>query len=128
MAHGAFRAPDRGGGTPLGRRFLLRLRGWVKRRRGEASRYKVRVAKLPMNSVLRTRPIGETQAFMKARIAASDADILGFTIIGAEGGEVMAVVKAAGLPYTRLRDAIIAHPTMAEGLNSLFSNVPAPLR
>ena len=100
---------------------------------GEAKRagIEVRVAKLPMNSVLRTRTTGETQGFMKALIAARDADILGFTMIGAEGGEVMAVVQAAmlaGLPYTRLRDAIIAHPTMAEGLNSLFSNVPPPLR
>ena len=88
------------------------------------------MAKLPMSSVLRTGTIGETQGFMKALIAGRDAEILGFTIIGAEGGEVMAVVQAAmlaGLPYTRLRDAIIAHPTMAEGLNSLFSNVPPPL-
>jgi pyruvate/2-oxoglutarate dehydrogenase complex dihydrolipoamide dehydrogenase (E3) component len=100
---------------------------------GEAKRagIEVRVAKLPMSSVLRTKTIGETQGFMKALIAARDAEILGFTMIGAEGGEVMAVVQAAmlaGLPYTRLRDAIIAHPTMAEGLNSLFSSVPPPLR
>jgi len=42
--------------------------------------------------------------------------------------EVMAVVQAAmlaGLPYAGLHDAIIAHPTMAEGLNALFSRVPA---
>jgi pyruvate/2-oxoglutarate dehydrogenase complex dihydrolipoamide dehydrogenase (E3) component len=68
---------------------------------------------------------------MKALIDADDDRILGFTMIGAEGGEVMAVVQAAmlaGMPYTLLRDAIIAHPTMAEGLNSLFSNVPPPLK
>ncbi len=99
---------------------------------GDAQRLgiEVRVAKLPMNAVLRTRTIGETKGFMKALVAARDADILGFTMIGAEAGEVMAVVLAAmlaGLPYTGLRDAILAHPTMAEGLNSLFSNVPPPL-
>ncbi len=52
-----------------------------------------------------------------------------FTMIGAEAGEVMAVVQAAmlgGLPYTRLREAIIAHPAMAEGPGSLFSKVPPP--
>jgi pyruvate/2-oxoglutarate dehydrogenase complex dihydrolipoamide dehydrogenase (E3) component len=52
----------------------------------------------------------------------------GFTMIGAEAGEVMAVVQTAmlaGMPYTGLRDAIIAHPTMAEGLGALFLNVPA---
>jgi len=39
----------------------------------------------------------------------------------------MAVVQTAmlaGMPYTGLRDAILAHPTMAEGLGGLFSNVP----
>lgn len=51
----------------------------------------------------------------------------GFTMIGAEAGEVMAVVQTAmlaQLPYPKLRDAILAHPTMAEGLGDLFANVP----
>jgi pyruvate/2-oxoglutarate dehydrogenase complex dihydrolipoamide dehydrogenase (E3) component len=86
----------------------------------------VRVLKLPMAAVLRTRTIDETRGFMKA-LAEMDGDrILGFTMIGPEAGEVMAVVEMAmlaGLPYTALRDAILTHPTMAEGLNSLFANV-----
>jgi pyruvate/2-oxoglutarate dehydrogenase complex dihydrolipoamide dehydrogenase (E3) component len=48
-------------------------------------------------------------------------------MIGSEAGEVMAMVQTAmlaGLPHTRLRDAIIAHPTMAEGLTTLFANLP----
>src|SRR5262245_56985237 len=64
---------------------------------------------------------------MKALVAGSDDRILGFTMIGAEAGEVMAVVQTAmfaDLPYPKLRDAILAHPTMAEGLGSLFANVP----
>jgi pyruvate/2-oxoglutarate dehydrogenase complex dihydrolipoamide dehydrogenase (E3) component len=86
----------------------------------------VEVARLPMAAVLRTRTISETQGFMKALIASEDGRILGFTMVGAEAGEVMAVVQMAmqaGAPYTVLRDAILAHPTMAEGLNSLFSGV-----
>ena len=62
---------------------------------------------------------------MKALVGARDDRILGFTMIGPEAGEVMASVQMAmlaGLPYTDLRDAILAHPTMAEGLGSLFSN------
>jgi pyruvate/2-oxoglutarate dehydrogenase complex dihydrolipoamide dehydrogenase (E3) component len=99
---------------------------------GEARRQgiEVRVAKLPMNAVLRTHTIGETQGFMKALVAARDARILGFTMIGAEAGEVMPVVQMAmlaGLPYADLRDAVLAHPTMAEGLGPLFSNVPPRL-
>ncbi|MGA7323255.1 MAG: FAD-dependent oxidoreductase [Rhodomicrobium sp.] len=99
---------------------------------GEAHRLgtAVRVAKLPMSAVLRTRTTGEMQGFMKALVAAHDDRILGFTMIGAEAGEVVSVVQTAmlaGLPYGALRDAILTHPTMAEGLGSLFSNVPPPL-
>jgi pyruvate/2-oxoglutarate dehydrogenase complex dihydrolipoamide dehydrogenase (E3) component len=84
------------------------------------------VARLPMAAVLRTRTISETEGFMKALISHEDGRILGFTMVGAEAGEVMAVVQMviqAGAPYTVLRDAVLAHPTMAEGLNSLFSGV-----
>ena len=94
------------------------------RQRGVA----VRVARLPMAAVLRTRTLGETRGFMKALVDARSDRILGFTMFGPEAGEVMAVVQTAmlaGMPYTGLRDAILAHPTMAEGLKSLFSEVPA---
>jgi pyruvate/2-oxoglutarate dehydrogenase complex dihydrolipoamide dehydrogenase (E3) component len=99
---------------------------------GEAQRQGIetRVAKLPMNAVLRTHTIDERQGFMKALVAARDDRILGFTMIGAEAGEVVAVVQTAmlaGLPYTSLRDAVLTHPTMAEGLGPLFSNVPPHL-
>ena len=96
---------------------------------GEAERQgvKTRVAKLPMKAVLRAQATGETEGFMKALIAEGDDRILGFTMIGADAGEVMAVVQTAmmaDLPYTRLRDADFAHPTFSEGLNFLFSAVP----
>jgi pyruvate/2-oxoglutarate dehydrogenase complex dihydrolipoamide dehydrogenase (E3) component len=96
---------------------------------GEAQRRGIatRVARLPMNAVRRTATTGETQGFMKVLVGASDDRILGFTMIGAEAGEVMGTVQTAmlaDLPYPRLRDAILAHPTMAEGLGSLFENVP----
>jgi pyruvate/2-oxoglutarate dehydrogenase complex dihydrolipoamide dehydrogenase (E3) component len=88
---------------------------------------KVRVAKLPTSAVLRAHTTDETQGFMKALIGVSDDRILGFTMLGADAGEVVAVVQTAmlaNLPYPALRDAILAHPTMAEGLGPLFSNVP----
>lgn len=87
----------------------------------------VRVAKIPASAVLRTRTLDEGQGFMKALVAADDDRILGFAMIGAEAGEVMAAVQTAMLadmPYTGLRDAILTHPTMAEGLGTLFSKVP----
>lgn len=91
-------------------------------RRGVA----VQVAKISMPVVLRTRTTGETRGFMKALVEPKDDRILGFTMVGPEAGEVMAVVQMAmlgGFPYTVLRDAILAHPTMAEGLNALFSSI-----
>ncbi|HET9849760.1 MAG TPA: FAD-dependent oxidoreductase [Candidatus Dormibacteraeota bacterium] len=85
-----------------------------------------RVARLPMRAVSRTETTDETQGFMKALVG-SDDRILGFSMIGAEAGEVMAVVQTAmlaGLPYPILREAILTHPTMAEGLGPLFENIP----
>jgi pyruvate/2-oxoglutarate dehydrogenase complex dihydrolipoamide dehydrogenase (E3) component len=80
-----------------------------------------------MSSVLQAQATDEKQGFMKALIGASDDRILGFVMIGSEAGEVMAVVHTAmlaGLSYSRLADVAFAHPTMAEGLGSLFSIVP----
>jgi pyruvate/2-oxoglutarate dehydrogenase complex dihydrolipoamide dehydrogenase (E3) component len=88
----------------------------------------LRLARLPMESVLRARTIGETRGFMKALIDAQSDRILGFTMLGSGAGEVIAAMQSAmlaGLPYTRLRDAILTHPTMAEGLGVLLSGVPA---
>ncbi|WP_413988597.1 FAD-dependent oxidoreductase [Labrys okinawensis] len=96
---------------------------------GEAQRRNipVRVARLPMHNVLRTAATGEKEGFMKVLVSSEDDSILGFTMIGSEAGEIAAVIQTAmlgGLPYTRLRDAVIVHLTIAEGLGPLFANVP----
>jgi pyruvate/2-oxoglutarate dehydrogenase complex dihydrolipoamide dehydrogenase (E3) component len=86
-----------------------------------------RLAKIPMATVLRTRTISETRGFMKALVDTKSERILGFTAFGPQAGETIAVVQVAmtaGLPYTALRDSIFTHPTMAEGLGPLLSNVP----
>lgn len=80
-----------------------------------------------MSAVLRTRTIEESRGFMKALVDANSDRFLGFAMLGPEAGEVLAVVQTAmlaGLPYTSLRDAILTHPTMAEGLNALLTKVP----
>jgi len=89
----------------------------------------VRVATLPMTAILRTRTIDESAGFMKVIVEKAGDRILGFTMIGPEAGEVMTAVQTAmlgALPYTVFRDAILTHPTMAEGLGSLFAAVSAP--
>ena len=94
----------------------------------DARRLKIsaRVARLPMSAVLRTQTTGEKEGFMKTLVDKDDR-ILGFTMVGADAGEVVAVVQTAmlaGLPYWQLRDAVLAHPTVAEGLGPLFSILP----
>lgn len=93
--------------------------------------YQIRIARLPVAAIPRARTRGETRGLYKAIIDAATDRILGVAILATEGGEVMAVVLTAmraGLPYTALRDAIFAHPTMAEGLNDLFAHVEEPSR
>jgi len=87
-----------------------------------------RVSKIPMASVLRSRTLSETRGFLKALISTTDDQILGFTGFGVGAGETMATIQLAmkaGIPYTVLRDMTITHPTLAEGIVSLFSAVPA---
>ncbi|AMV44302.1 FAD-dependent oxidoreductase [Paraburkholderia caribensis] len=86
----------------------------------------VNVAKLPMAAVPRARTNGTTRGFMKALVAPETKKILGFTMVGAGAGEVTSAVQMAmigNLPYTAVRDAIIAHPLLAEGLNLLFATL-----
>jgi pyruvate/2-oxoglutarate dehydrogenase complex dihydrolipoamide dehydrogenase (E3) component len=85
-----------------------------------------RLFKVPMEANLRARTLAETRGFMKALVDAHSDRILGFTAFGVDAGEIMAAVQVAiiaGLPYTALRDAVLTHPTLVEGLIPLFSSV-----
>src|ERR1700688_1410259 len=84
-----------------------------------------RLFKVPMETNLRARTLAETRGFVKALVEADSDRILGFTAFGVGAGEVLAAVQIAmiaGLPYTALRDAVLTHPTLVEGLISLFSS------
>ena len=84
---------------------------------------RIRVGKYPMSSVARAIEVDETRGFMKAIVDADSNQILGAAVLGLEGGEVMSVIETAmmgKLPYTALRDATYAHPTLSESLNNLF--------
>ncbi len=88
----------------------------------------VLVGKVPMSYVSRAVELGETRGLMKAVVDAETGRILGCAVLGIEGGEIMAMIQIAmlgNLPYTALRDAVFAHPTLAESLNTLFSSVEA---
>lgn len=89
---------------------------------------KTLVAKLPMSSVARAIEMSETRGFMKVVVDVETKQILGCAVLGIEGGELMAMFEIAmmgHLPYTTLKDAIFAHPTLAESLNNLFVSMTA---
>jgi len=84
----------------------------------------IRVAKMPMSYVARALEMDEPRGFLKAVVDADTGLILGAAVLGIEGGEVMAALQLAmmgRLPYTVLRDAVFAHPTLAEAFNNLFT-------
>jgi pyruvate/2-oxoglutarate dehydrogenase complex dihydrolipoamide dehydrogenase (E3) component len=88
-----------------------------------------RLFKVPMEANLRARTLSETRGFMKALVEAQGDRILGFTAFGVGAGEILAAVQIAmiaGLPYTALRDAVLTHPTLVEGLIPLFSSPSRP--
>jgi pyruvate/2-oxoglutarate dehydrogenase complex dihydrolipoamide dehydrogenase (E3) component len=82
-----------------------------------------RVAKLPMSRVARAIETSETRGFMKAIVDAKTQQILGCTILGVEGGEIMSMLQVAmmgRIAYPAIKEAVFAHPTLAESLNNLF--------
>jgi pyruvate/2-oxoglutarate dehydrogenase complex dihydrolipoamide dehydrogenase (E3) component len=86
-----------------------------------------RLFKIPMEAVMRATTMSETRGFLKALVEVDNDLILGFTGLGVDAGEVLSSVQiamVAGLPYTALRDAMLTHPTLVEGLIPLFSSVP----
>ncbi len=67
--------------------------------------------------------MSETRGFMKAIVDPKTAQILGCTVLGIEGGEIMAMLQIAMMgkvPYPLIKEAVFAHPTLAESLNNLF--------
>jgi len=86
---------------------------------------KIHVAKMPMSYVARALEVDETRGFMKAIVDAESNQILGAAVLGIEGGEIMTMLQLAmmgHLPFTALREATFAHPTLAESLNNLFTH------
>lgn len=93
----------------------------------EAQRQRIpyRLFKIPMEANLRARTLSETRGFIKALVGIDHDRILGFTAFAVDAGEIMAAIQVAtivGLPYTAVRDAVLTHPTLVEGLISLFSS------
>lgn len=86
----------------------------------------VLVAKMPMSHVARALEMDEPRGFMKAVVDPRTQRILGAAVLGVEGGEVMSLLQVAmmgDLRWPVLRDAVFAHPLLAESLNNLFATL-----
>lgn len=82
----------------------------------------IRVAKLPVAAIPRAKTMSETRGFIKVIVDAETGRILGCTILSVEAGEMISPVQMtmiANLPFAALRDAVLTHPTMAEGFNNV---------
>ena len=109
------------------RLFIVAQLGGVGMTESEAraSGRKIRVAKMPMSYVARALEVDESRGFMKVIVDGETSQMLGAAILGIEGGEIMTQIQLAmmgKLPYTVLKDAVFAHPTLAESLNNLFGH------
>jgi pyruvate/2-oxoglutarate dehydrogenase complex dihydrolipoamide dehydrogenase (E3) component len=96
-------------------------------REAQAQNIPYRLFKIPMEAVMRATTMAETRGFLKALVGANHDEILGFTAFGAGAAEIMTAVQvamSAGMPYTGLRDTILTHPTLVEGLSPLFTSIP----
>ena len=90
-----------------------------------------RLFKIPMEEVFRARTLSETRGFLKALVEVDGDRILGFASFAVDAGEIIGSVQIAmiaGLPYTALRETILTHPTLVEGLNFLFAAVPSAVQ
>ena len=84
------------------------------------------VASMPMASVARAIEMDEARGLMKVIVDMDSKMIVGVAILGVEGGEIMSMLQIAmmgNVPYTTLREATFAHPTLAESLNNLFGKI-----
>ena len=83
----------------------------------------IKTARMPMEYVARALETDEARGMMKAVIDGDTGEILGFTCLGVEGGEIMSIVEMAiigKVGYEKLRDAVWAHPALAESLNNIW--------
>lgn len=90
-------------------------------------RYKV--AKMPMEKNARAVETGLTRGEMKVLINPENDLIIGVAMLADQGGEMMTALQMAmhgKVPYTHIRDMMIAHPLYCESFNNLFQKVEDP--
>ena len=90
------------------------------------SGFNTKVAKIPVESIPKSKILGNTVGFYKVVVDADTDQILGAVLFGEESHEVINIIATAmigKLPYPVLKNQVFTHPTMAEALNNLFDAI-----
>jgi pyruvate/2-oxoglutarate dehydrogenase complex dihydrolipoamide dehydrogenase (E3) component len=98
--------------------------GMTEREARKAGR-RCRIARMEMSANGKAREIGEPDGMIKVIVDAEDETILGAAVLAAEGAELVhcyVAVMQAGATFRAIEDAIQIHPTLAEGLQTVFSH------
>lgn len=94
--------------------------------RARESGKNVLIGKRPMSRIARAKEKGETKGFMKILIDADTDKILGATILGIEGDEIIHSIldmMYADEPYTTIKRAVHIHPTVSELIPTMLGNL-----
>ena len=86
----------------------------------------IKVARFDMTSSSKATEIGETAGFIKVIVDAQTERILGASVLAVEGAELVHIyvnIMNADAPYTVIRDAIQAHPTLSEDIQSAVTTL-----
>lgn len=87
---------------------------------------KLKVGFRKMSDVARAREKGETNGFMRVIVDAETKKILGASILGTGGDEVISGIlniMYAGASYETIRDSVQAHPTVSELIPTLLEGI-----
>ncbi|WP_321992705.1 mercuric reductase [Marispirochaeta aestuarii] len=101
----------------------------LNRRAAEHRGLEYLTAEMPMSSVSRAKEKSETDGIMQVLTEAGSSKILGATLFGTGADEVIALLALAmqaGIPYTKLQETVIPHPTVAELVPFLFKSLAEP--
>ena len=86
-----------------------------------AQNLKVKIAKFELRRNGKALEIGESNGLIKLIVDASTDQILGAAVLGHEGAELVhtyVTAMNAQAPFSTIRDAVFAHPTLQEAIQS----------
>ena len=101
-------------------------RAGITLREAKENKLNVLVGHRAMDKIARAKEKGETDGFMRVIVDAETNKILGATILGVGGDEIISGIlniMYADAPYTVIRDSVQIHPTVSELIPTLLEGL-----